>query len=159
MPPSVQIYLFSICLQLFSLSINIPTIYNKICYFVSHQHITFQNNPCKLKCNGMEMKRHQHSSSPTRLCRCTFDVSRLRSSRVHPVFFLSLLLLFVLFLEHNECDSGAHQCSPHALCLNTEGSYVCHCQPGYTGDGFTCKREKNNIIIYHTIVKHRQTNN
>ena len=29
-------------------------------------------------------------------------------------------------------------CDSNALCTNTEGSYVCACNLGYTGDGETC---------------------
>ena len=29
-------------------------------------------------------------------------------------------------------------CDSNALCTNTEGSYVCACKVGYTGDGKTC---------------------
>lgn len=33
----------------------------------------------------------------------------------------------------NECTEGTHACNwLHGICTNTEGSYVCSCQPGYT---------------------------
>ena len=32
-------------------------------------------------------------------------------------------------------------CSAVAHCTNTEGSYVCQCQLGFSGDGYTCSGE------------------
>ena len=31
----------------------------------------------------------------------------------------------------NECLSGNHYCSENAVCQDTVGSYLCHCQAGY----------------------------
>ena len=31
------------------------------------------------------------------------------------------------------------QCSPDAGCINTPGSYACHCKIGYHGNGLTCR--------------------
>lgn len=38
----------------------------------------------------------------------------------------------------NECMTGNGGCNANALCTNTAGSRTCTCNPGYTGDGFTC---------------------
>ena len=38
----------------------------------------------------------------------------------------------------NECTRGTDRCHPHATCYNTEGSYTCYCNPGYTGSGRSC---------------------
>ena len=38
----------------------------------------------------------------------------------------------------NECMTGNGGCNANALCTNTAGSRTCACNPGYTGDGFTC---------------------
>ncbi|XP_052500473.1 sushi, von Willebrand factor type A, EGF and pentraxin domain-containing protein 1 [Budorcas taxicolor] len=40
-------------------------------------------------------------------------------------------------LDVDECAVGS-DCSEHASCLNTNGSYVCSCIPPYTGDGKNC---------------------
>uniref|UniRef100_A0A915PT69 EGF-like domain-containing protein n=1 Tax=Setaria digitata TaxID=48799 RepID=A0A915PT69_9BILA len=37
----------------------------------------------------------------------------------------------------NECSQG-DVCHENAYCKNIMGSYSCHCQPGYEGDGFKC---------------------
>ena len=36
----------------------------------------------------------------------------------------------------DECENDV--CDSNALCTNTEGSYGCACNVGYTGDGKTC---------------------
>lgn len=38
----------------------------------------------------------------------------------------------------NECTDGTHTCDQNADCENTDGSFTCNCQSGYTGDGITC---------------------
>ena len=29
-------------------------------------------------------------------------------------------------------------CSSSGVCVNTNGSYLCHCANGYSGDGYNC---------------------
>ena len=39
----------------------------------------------------------------------------------------------------DECESDdLNNCHENAQCTNTEGSFTCSCNPGYTGDGVTC---------------------
>lgn len=38
----------------------------------------------------------------------------------------------------NECALGEDECDDNATCSNTEGSYQCTCDPGFTGNGFNC---------------------
>ncbi|XP_058915737.1 adhesion G protein-coupled receptor E5 isoform X2 [Kogia breviceps] len=33
--------------------------------------------------------------------------------------------------DMDECSSGQHQCHNSTICLNTVGSYTCHCRPGW----------------------------
>ncbi|PFX13873.1 Fibrillin-1 [Stylophora pistillata] len=40
----------------------------------------------------------------------------------------------------DECVNNTHNCSKgSATCRNTEGSFNCSCDPGLTGDGYTCQ--------------------
>src|SRR5690606_9691938 len=41
-------------------------------------------------------------------------------------------------VDIDECDLGTHDCDEHATCTNTEGSFECTCETGYSGDGKTC---------------------
>ena len=52
-----------------------------------------------------------------------------------------------MYLDINECDDKP--CGDSATCTNTEGSYICTCDKGFTGDGVTChgKRFANHVIM------------
>ena len=44
-----------------------------------------------------------------------------------------------LIVDINECGSNdLNNCHENAQCINTEGSFTCSCNPGYTGDGVAC---------------------
>ena len=42
------------------------------------------------------------------------------------------------FLDIDECATELDGCSDDAACTDTDGSYECTCNSGFTGDGFTC---------------------
>ena len=43
----------------------------------------------------------------------------------------------------DECaDVGVNNCDTDAKCTNTEGSYQCMCNDGYSGDGTVCQGKK-----------------
>ena len=51
------------------------------------------------------------------------------------------IMWFVLWLSSadvNECLLQTANCSTNAFCTDTEGSYNCTCNFGYTGNGVTC---------------------
>ena len=60
------------------------------------------------------------------------------------MLFLALLVgkpfsIPSLSLDTDECASPeTNECDLNAMCTNTEGSYVCRCKKGYTGDGKIC---------------------
>ena len=43
-----------------------------------------------------------------------------------------------LFSDNNECTLGTNNCHNNATCTNTDGSFTCACNTGYTGNGVTC---------------------
>ena len=45
----------------------------------------------------------------------------------------------ILVSDDDKCTIGVHNCHEKAKCSNTPGSYTCICNPGYYGDGVTCK--------------------
>lgn len=42
-------------------------------------------------------------------------------------------------LDLDECALGTDSCSDQAQCTDTDGSYTCDCNPGFEGDGITCR--------------------
>jgi hypothetical protein len=38
----------------------------------------------------------------------------------------------------NECARGTDDCSPDAACTNVNGTFVCACNDGFSGDGRAC---------------------
>ena len=45
---------------------------------------------------------------------------------------------FCCHVDIDECETGNDNCHENAQCTNTEGSFICSCNPGYTGDGIEC---------------------
>ena len=43
----------------------------------------------------------------------------------------------------DECTDGTDNCHDDAQCTNTDGSFTCMCNSGYTGDGTTCTGKCN----------------
>lgn len=52
-------------------------------------------------------------------------------------------------VDVNECTAGNHMCAPNAQCINQEGSHLCHCRHGYTGDGRVCESERLLYIFFY----------
>lgn len=42
------------------------------------------------------------------------------------------------FSDLDECLSGARPCDVNASCTNSDGSYSCVCNQGFTGNGTVC---------------------
>ena len=51
-------------------------------------------------------------------------------------FNLITLLLFIVDVD--ECNENEDNCHNNATCTNNEGSFVCKCKTGFSGDGVTC---------------------
>jgi len=41
----------------------------------------------------------------------------------------------------DECYTEDHTCAPNALCLDTDGGYMCRCHEGTSGNGHVCHSE------------------
>ena len=50
-----------------------------------------------------------------------------------------------IFSDLNECYPN-FPCHPNATCNNTDGSYICTCDFGHSGDGFNCSGKRSKII-------------
>ena len=51
---------------------------------------------------------------------------------------LVLIICLLFFSDNNECTLGTHNCHANATCSNTDGSFTCTCDSGYSGNGVTC---------------------
>lgn len=69
---------------------------------------------------------------------CFLRIIRLRIG----VKVIIAKLLMSLLSDINECERS-DLCSPHGECLNTDGSYQCICEQGFSvsADGRTCEGE------------------
>ena len=48
-------------------------------------------------------------------------------------------MFVVLRADINECESNdSNNCDKNAQCTNTDGSFTCTCNSGYSGDGVSC---------------------
>ena len=52
-----------------------------------------------------------------------------------------------LILAIDECSTQQDDCHDNATCSDTDGSYTCSCNDGFTGDGFTCASEYDMLKI------------
>ena len=48
----------------------------------------------------------------------------------------------IICLNHSdidECIEETDNCDDNAACTNTDGSFTCLCEPGFSGDGVQCE--------------------
>ena len=58
---------------------------------------------------------------------------------LHTVIIFSVLLSCISVVDIDECALGEDMCHDNATCSDTEGSYDCTCNVGFSGSGFTCQ--------------------
>ena len=78
----------------------------------------------------------------------TADAAQVHEARFHVgdtsecfniTFEIFEIVNFVFTTDVDECARPeTNGCDANALCTNTEGSYVCRCLRGYSGDGRNC---------------------
>ena len=73
----------------------------------------------------------------------------LTSVLIEKIYANLFIYLFVYFYpDLDECQAFPNSCHLNAQCRNTQGSYSCHCRPGYQGDGLNCTCEFS-ILLSH----------
>ena len=80
---------------------------------------------------------------------CVFSVP---SHEIFPGIFSGNRRFSLPFLDLDECVQGLHDCLQSlASCSNTDGSFKCSCNDGYTGDGTTyCHPTGKDVFIFNT---------
>ena len=51
-------------------------------------------------------------------------------------------------VDIDECEMGSDNCHENAQCINTEGSFTCYCNLGYTGDGTECSVVLTIVLVF-----------
>ena len=62
---------------------------------------------------------------------------------IHACTVSFYLYFFYIYTDIDECSSNSDNCAEQATCSDTEGSFLCSCNTGYSGDGINC----NGIVI------------
>ena len=77
-------------------------------------------------------------------CSCTEGYTGQSCDSEIIILYTNILMLHVLglifnvyFTDIDECATS-HECSDHANCNDTDGSYWCECWSGFQGDGYNC---------------------
>ncbi|XP_022100979.1 neurogenic locus notch homolog protein 1-like isoform X1 [Acanthaster planci] len=80
---------------------------------------------------------------------------------IKTTFFVHCVLIYGSFSDINECQNEDSACAPNSTCTNNNGSFLCECDAGFRGDGFTSCRDINeceeNPDMCHTLATCRNT--
>uniref|UniRef100_A0A3Q3W5C5 Latent-transforming growth factor beta-binding protein 1 n=1 Tax=Mola mola TaxID=94237 RepID=A0A3Q3W5C5_MOLML len=85
----------------------------KLLHFTENGYVTQQNT-----------RKPAHASAPAGWKRSCSDVPRC----------FGLINTFSVSTDADECADRAELCSPHGTCVNTDGSYQCVCDSGFTAN-------------------------
>lgn len=100
--------------------------------------------PGKARALGQKASGSEHLSALRQHLVCwsvewlTLKLLRWKGYSFRKLFYQSCSLECSPFSDINECALNTRTCSPHANCLNTQGSFKCKCKQGYRGNGLQC---------------------
>ena len=63
------------------------------------------------------------------------------------------IIQFATHIDIDECAAGTHNCAEGATCVDTDGSFTCTCNAGYTGDGVNCNSKLGTGIKLFAVIQ------
>ena len=69
------------------------------------------------------------------------------------VITIYIAIIFIsTHLDVDECRTNTSDCDDNALCVNNIGSYECHCNSGFIGNGFNCSGNHLSYSIHNYVM-------
>ena len=61
-------------------------------------------------------------------------------------------MCLTIHIDIDECVEETDNCDDNAICTNTDGSFTCECESGFSGNGVQCVGK---IIMIMTLVSNK----
>ena len=69
-------------------------------------------------------------------------IAQVRMFKVFLLYRIQYLCTIIFMSDVDECSRGWHNCHTSAECTDNDGSFICTCNLGFTGDGVNCSKLK-----------------
>ncbi len=106
-----------------------PEVCNSVddnCNGLIDEHVRLDCSDLSLTCASLEMTQSSCDAGSWGACACECVTGYARSDND--------------CVDIDECAEKLDVCDSNAECSDTDGSYTCACNAGYTGDGLTCQQ-------------------
>ena len=128
--------------------------HTRLCFHVQLEHSPGMNHycfhyACSLAPSQLtqheDSKFHQHTIVKTLTFQCKPSQNQFLNTNTKLLrrHFNDSLYDFIVYTDVDECAADSHDCHVLATCTDTQESFICACNLGYTGDGkSTCSGTK-----------------
>ena len=103
-------------------------------------------NECAMNlddCPNCENSEGSYSCTCNEGYKLSKEENRVFCQGMATLAYVQQFYIHVCYLDINECEIYTINCHVNATCVNTNGSYGCMCNEGYSGDGITfCNGEQ-----------------
>ena len=87
------------------------------------------------------------------ICECNTGFTGNGTNCTGTSVFLCVRFEASSFLDINECEMVISPCDGNATCTDTEGSFLCVCNSGYSGNGSSCASTYVELFVHKFSVK------